>query len=154
MEDFQMRYRNFALASAFALFVPLAANAADTPKTDAGIAGAKATTELEKGVGAGDTLSATDMKSAVMATSVEDSARTLASAKVDDMHGAIIGPVKKVTTGTTGKLETVQVDVGGWLGIGEHVVSLKASDFKYIPSRNILVTSLTKDQIKNMKPID
>jgi hypothetical protein len=149
-----MRYRNIAFASAFAIFVPLAASAADTPKTDAGIAGAKATTEVEKAVGGGDTLSATDMKSAIMATSVEDSARTLASAKVDDMHGTIIGPVKKVTTGTTGKLETVQVDVGGWLGIGERVVSLKASDFKYIASRNILVTSLTKDQVKNMKPIN
>src|ERR1700686_3201975 len=144
---------NMALASAFALFVPLAANAADTPKTDAGIVGEKAGTEIEKAVGASDFLSATDMKSAIMATSVEDSARTLASAKVDDMHSNIIGPVRKVTTGTTGKLETVQVDVGGWLGIGERVVSLKASNFKNIPERNILVTSLTKKQIEDMKPI-
>jgi hypothetical protein len=149
-----MRYRNMALVSAFALFVPLAANAADTPKTDAGIVGAKAGTEIEKAVGASDTLSATDMKSAIMATSVEDSARTLASAKVDDMHGKIIGPVRKVTTGTTGKLETIQVDVGGWLGIGERVVSLKATNFKYIPTRNILVTSLTKQQVQNMKPVN
>jgi hypothetical protein len=149
-----MRYRNIVVASAFALFIPVAANAADTPKTDTGIAAAKAGTEIEKAIGAGDTLSATDMKSAIMATSVEDSARTLASAKVDDMHGNIIGPVRKVTTGTTGKLETIQVDVGGWLGIGEHVVSLKATDFKYIPGRNILVTSLTKDQVKNMKPLN
>ena len=149
-----MRYRNMALASALALSIPLAVNAADTPKTDAGIAGAKAGTEIEKAIGAGDTLSAIDMKSAIMATSVDDSARTLASAKVDDMHGNIIGPVRKVTTGTTGKLETIQVDVGGWLGIGERVVSLKATDFKYIPGRNILVTSLTKDQVKNMKPLN
>jgi hypothetical protein len=149
-----MRYRNMTLASAFALLIPLAANAADTPKTDAGIAGAKAGTEIEKAVGAGDTLSATDMKSAIMATSVDDSARTLASAKVDDMHGNIIGPVRKVTTGTTGKLETVQVDVGGWLGIGERVVSLKATDFKYIPGRNILITSLSKEQVQNMKPVN
>ena len=149
-----MRYRSLALACALSLLGPLAANAADTPKTDAGIAGAKAGTEIEKAVGAGDTLSAADMKSAVMATSVSDSARTLASAKVDDMHGNIIGAVRKVTTGTTGKLETVQVDVGGWLGIGERVVSLKATDFKYIPGRNILVTSLTKQQIQDMKPVN
>ena len=147
-----MRYRNLVFACAFAL-APLAANAADTPKTDAGILGAKAGTEIEKGVGGSDTLSAKDMKSAVMATSVSDSARTLASAKVDDMHGSIIGPVRKITTGTTGKLQAVQVDVGGWLGIGERVVSLKASNFKYIPERNILVTGLTKKQIEDMKPI-
>ena len=69
------------------------------------------------------------------------------------MHGNIIGPVRKVTTGTTGKLETVQVDVGGWLGIGERVVSIKARNFKYIPERNILVTSLTKKQVQKMTPI-
>jgi len=149
-----MMYRNMALACAFTFVLPLAANAADTPKTDAGIAGAKAGTEIEKAVGAGDTLSAADMQSAVAATSVADGARTFASAKVDDMQGNIIGPVKKVTTGTTGKLETVQVDVGGWLGIGEKVVSLKATDFKYIPGRNILVTGLSKDQIKDMKPVN
>ena len=149
-----MRYRNMALASAFALLVPLAANATDSPKTDLGIAGAKAGTEIEKAFGASDTLSATDMRSAIMATSVEDSARTLASAKVDDMHGKIIGPVRKVTTGTTGKLETIQVDVGGWLGIGERVVSLKATNFKYSPTRNILVTNLTKRQVQNMKPVN
>ena len=149
-----MIYRNLALACAITLVGSLAANAADTPKTDAGIASAKAGTEIEKAVGASDTLSPADMKSAVAATSVSDGARTLASAKVDDMKGNIIGPVKKVTTGTTGKLETVQVDVGGWLGIGERVVSLKATDFKYIPGRNILVTSLSKDQVKDMKPIN
>ena len=149
-----MRYRHMALACAFTLITSVAASAADTPKTDVGIAGAKAGTEIEKAVGGGDTLSAADMKSAVTATSVADSARTLASAKVDDMHGNIIGPVRKVTTGTTGKLETVQVDVGGWLGIGERVVSLRATDFKYIPGRNILVTSLTKQQIQDMKPVN
>jgi hypothetical protein len=149
-----MRYRNMALTCAFTLLASVAASAADTPKTDAGIVGAKAGTEIEKAVGARDTLSAADVKSAVMATSVTDTARTLASAKVDDMHGNIIGPVRKVTTGTTGKLETVQVDVGGWLGIGERVVSLKATDFKYIPTRNILVTSLTKQQIQDMKPVN
>lgn len=149
-----MHNRNLALACALTFLTPLAASAADTPKTDAGIAGAKAGTEIEKAVGGSDTLSAADMKTAVTATSVADSARTLASAKVDDMNGNIIGPVRKVTTGTTGKLETVQVDVGGWLGIGERVVSLKATDFKYIPGRNILVTSLTKEQIQDMKPVN
>ena len=148
-----MRYRNIVFACAFTLVAPLVANAAGTPKTDAGIAGAKAGTEIEKAVGGSDTLSARDLNSAVMAISVTDSARTLASSKVDDMHGNIIGPVRKVTTGTTGKLETVQVDVGGWLGIGERVVSIKASNFKYIPQRNILVTSLTKKQVQNMRPI-
>ncbi|HTE43047.1 MAG TPA: hypothetical protein VK629_19645 [Steroidobacteraceae bacterium] len=149
-----MRYRKLAFACAFTLLAPVAANAADTPKTDAGIAGAKAGTEIEKAVGGSDALSADDMKSAVPATSVGDSARTLASAKVDDMRGNIIGPVRKVTTGTTGKLETVHVNVGGWLGIGERVVALKATDFKYIPTRNILVTNLTKQQVQDMKPVN
>ena len=47
----------------------------------------------------------------------------------------------------------MQVDVGGWLGIGKGL-SLKDTDFKYIPGRNILVTSLSKKQIQDMKPVN
>ena len=63
------------------------------------------------------------------------------------MHGNIIGPVRKVTTGTTGKLETVQVDVGGWLGIGERVVSLQFPNFTSFSTSFCLI--LNKTQTRN-----
>ena len=42
---------------------------------------------------------------------------------------------------------------GGWLGVGECVVSMSAKDFTYLPDRNILLTKMTKEQVKKMTPI-
>src|SRR5215475_5753003 len=85
-------------------------------------------TEIEKAVGAGDTLSAADMKSAMALSKVKDAKDKLASAKVDDPKGNIIGPVKEVITGKSGAPTAIHVDVGGWLGVGERVVSIKPAN--------------------------
>ena len=116
-------------------------------------AASKAGTEVEKAVGAGDTLSAADMKSAMSLSKVKDAKDKLASAKVDDPKGNIIGPVKEVITGKSGTATAINVDVGGWLGVGERVVSMKASNFTYIPDRGILVTKMSKSAIEKLPAV-
>jgi hypothetical protein len=116
-------------------------------------AGSKAGTEIEKAVGAGDTLSAADMKSAMSLSKVKDAKDKLASAKVDDPKGNIIGPVKEVITGKSGAPTEIHVDVGGWLGVGERVVAMKPGNFTYIPDRGILVTKMSKAAIEKLPAV-
>jgi len=124
-----------------------------TQHATSGNAGSKAGTEIEKAVGAGDTLSAADMKSAMSLSKVKDAKDKLASAKVDDPKGNIIGPVKEVITGKSGMATMIHVDVGGWLGVGERVVAMKASNFTYIPDRGILVTKMSKTAIEKLPAV-
>ena len=124
-----------------------------TQHSGAGIATSKAGTEAEKAVGAGDTLTQADLKSAVSLSKVHNAKDTLATAKVDDSSGNIIGPVKSVMTNKAGIPTAIHVDVGGWLGVGERVVSMSAKDFTYLSDRNILLTKMSKDQVKKMKPV-
>lgn len=124
-----------------------------TQHATSGNAGAKAGTEIEKAVGAGDTLTAADMKSAMSLGKVKDAKDKLASAKVDDPKGNIIGPVKDVITSKSGAATMIHVDVGGWLGVGERVVAMKASNFTFIPDRGILVTKMSKAAIEKLPAV-
>ena len=124
-----------------------------TQHSTSGTTTSKAGTEIEKAVGAGDTLTAADMKSAMSLSKVKDAKDKLASAKVDDPKGNIIGPVKEVITGKSGTATMIHVDVGGWLGVGERVVSMKASNFTYIPDRGILVTKMSKSAIEKLPAV-
>jgi hypothetical protein len=152
-----MALKSLTLTTAALIVLSSASFAANTNSPDqhtsGGIAASKATTEVEKGVGAGDTLSASDMKSAMPLSKVKDAKAKLATAKVDDPMGHIIGPVKEVVTGKSGTPTAVHVDVGGWLGAGERVVSINAGNFTYIPGRDILVTKMSKAQIEKLPAV-
>lgn len=47
----------------------------------------------------------------------------------------------------------VQVDVGGFLGIGSKLIEIKAMDLKYEQGRNKLTTSLRKPAIESLPAI-
>lgn len=144
----------FTSLLAFAAVPALAADTKDTAApSDATVAASKAGTEIEKAVGAGDTFTRAELESRITLDEVPNPAQTLASAKVDDFAGNIIGPVKNVVMDNK-EVDAIHVDVGGWLGIGARTVSLDADEFTYIPSRNILITSLTKNQVKKLPAID
>ena len=142
-----MTLRALALSTAVLLALGNGSFAAGTT------AASKTGTEIEKAVGAGDSFTKAELKSAMSLSKVSDAKDKLATAKVDDPSGNIIGPVKSVMTDKAGKASAIHVDVGGWLGLGEHVVSMNAKNFIYLPDRNILLTKMTKEQVKKMKPI-
>ncbi|MGA7711227.1 MAG: hypothetical protein WCA81_04945 [Rhizomicrobium sp.] len=132
--------------------VGMATSYAAGPQSDAGVAASKFGTEAQKAVGADDTLTRGELRSAVSLNHVSDPARVLAAAKVDDREGHVIGPVKAVIQ-ENDSATAINVDVGGWLGVGERVVSISADNFTYIASRDILVIDMSKAQIERLKPI-
>jgi hypothetical protein len=77
----------------------------------------------------------------------------LANASVQDKNGANIGTVHKVIVDDQGKPIAVQVDVGGFLGIGTKRVEIKAMDLKYEQDRNVLTTTLRKPAIESLPAV-
>jgi hypothetical protein len=123
---------NFALASlvaglAFAATGTFAAGTSDTHATDA-----KTATHM------------------MALSAVSDPKDTLTKAKVEDTAGNSVGSVDDVMFDKKGKPTSLKVDVGGFLGVGDKDVAMKASAFKFDPDRKVLITSMTKDQIKKL----
>ena len=83
-------------------------------------------------------------------SAMSDPKDTLLKAKVEDAHGNSVGSVDDVTFDKQGKPASLKVDVGGFLGVGDKDVAMKASAFKFDPDRKVLITSMTKDQIKKL----
>jgi sporulation protein YlmC with PRC-barrel domain len=127
--------KNLALASlvaglAFAANGVLAASTADTHATEA-----KPATHT------------------MALSAVSDPKDTLMKAKIEDGKGNSIGSVDDVTLDKKGKPTSLKVDVGGFLGVGDKDVAMKASAFKFDPDRKVLITSMTKDQIKKLPEV-
>ena len=83
-------------------------------------------------------------------SAVADPKDTLTKAKVVDAKGNEIGSVDDVMFDKQGKPTSLKVDVGGFLGVGDKDVAMKASALKFDPDRKVLVTNMTKDQIKKL----
>ena len=77
----------------------------------------------------------------------------LAHASVQDKNGTKIGTVRKVFVDASRNPTALQVDVGGFLGMGTKVVAIKASDLRYEQDRNVLTTTLRKPQIEALPEI-
>lgn len=157
-----------ALASA-ALFVAvpaLAQNDATTtsapnattsdqgPATDTGMANAPpaatspdtSTTNGAIGTNTANTNTANPTESVA---SVTDAKTQLAAATVQDQSGQQVGQVQDVHTSSSGKATRVDVALNTPSGVGK-VVSLKASQLGYDPSKNIVVAQLSRSDIESM----
>jgi len=89
----------------------------------------------------------------ISARDVPDAKNTLSSAKIVDLTGASVGSVDTVNLDPMGKPISFKVDVGGWLGIGTHDVALDANSLKWDPAKKVLITSMSKDQMKALPEI-
>jgi hypothetical protein len=79
---------------------------------------------------------------------VPDAKNTLSSVKIVDLKGDSVGSVDEVMFDNMGKPRAIKVDVGGFLGIGGKDVALDANAVKFDPAKKVLITSMTKDQLK------
>ena len=111
-------------------------------------AGAAIGNKVDQTMGPNNPISADEMGMAVPLTSITDPATALATAEIKNPGGEAVGTVSSVDVTPTGKAKAVHADVGGFLGMGEHRVALKADKLVYLKSRNLIVTHLSKDQIK------
>ena len=89
----------------------------------------------------------------ISARDVPDAKNTLSSAEIVDLTGASVGSVDTVNLDPMGKPISFKVDVGGWLGIGAHDVALDANSLKWDPAKKVLITSMSKDQMKALPEI-
>jgi hypothetical protein len=122
------------------------ARAADPSAMDR--AGAAVGNKVDQAVGPNNPITADELSAAVPLTSVSDPAKALATAEIKNPAGEPIGTVSSVDVTSKGEAKAVHADVGGFLGMGSHPVALKASKLTYLQSRNLIVTHMTKDQIK------
>jgi len=69
--------------------------------------------------------------------------------EVKNPDGTSIGEISEVILKTDGSINGLVVDVGGFLGIGEHPVLLSWDDLRFTSEANDLsaITSLNKDQL-------
>jgi hypothetical protein len=77
----------------------------------------------------------------------------LANASVQDKNGAKVGTVRKVFVDASRNPTALQVDAGGFLGIGSKLVSIRAADLRYEQDRNMMTTTLRKPQIEALPEI-
>lgn len=114
---------------------------------------AEAANEVEQAAAPNAEITPADMASGISATTVLNPQATLATAAVKSPAGEAIGEVRSVAVGSDGKATAVNVEVGGFLNVGERVVAIKADKFTYLKDRNILVATLSKTEVEKLPPV-
>ena len=74
--------------------------------------------------------------------------RKLIGRKVQNAENETIGEIKSVYIGPDGKVDSLIVRVGGFLGVGEREVRLAWSDLKISDNGEKVVLNITKDELK------
>ena len=62
--------------------------------------------------------------------------------------GEDIGKIDDLLINSKGQVEMAVVDVGGFLGVGQHSVAIKWDQIKISPSDNRVVVAMSKEQLK------
>ena len=128
-----------------------AAELATTPAPNAAErATAEAGNEVEQAAGVDATITTAEMSAGLKAEDVPSPATTLSTASVKTASGKALGEVRSVVVGSDGRASAVIVEVGGFLNVGEHPVSIDASKITYLKDRNILVAAVSKDDVEKM----
>jgi len=111
-------------------------------------AAAKTGNEIDAAIGPNRPVTERELKSGFSLNTINNPAQALATAQIKNRQGQAVGTVSSVDVAPDGKAEAIHVDVGGFLGLGTHRVAIRARNFVYLKSRDLLVTDMTKDQIK------
>src|SRR5262249_31307457 len=88
-----------------------------------------------------------------MATApVAADARKLIGRNIKNPNNDTIGEIESVYLDASGKVDSVIVGVGGFLGVGERYAQLRWSDLQVSDNGEKVVVNMTKDQLKAMAP--
>jgi len=152
-----MRQSLFALVASAALLTSALAGAqAATTANPAPNASTRAAdkmgNEIDKTVGTDRPISSDEMAHAVSLSAIRNPAQALATAEIKNRQGEAVGTVSSVDVGPDGIARAVSVDVGGFLGMGTHRVAIRARSLSYLKSRDLLVTSLSRKDIEELRP--
>jgi uncharacterized protein YrrD len=87
---------------------------------------------------------------AFAANSANIDSKKLLDADVHSPSGDRVGEIEGVLLDNAGKTQAVVVDVGGFLGVGEHRVALNWKDLAVLENGDKVTTKFSKDQLKAM----
>jgi hypothetical protein len=85
---------------------------------------------------------------AMPAPSASADTRKLIGRNVQNAQNETIGEIKSVFIGKDGKVDSVMVGVGGFLGVGEREVRLSWSELNISENGEKVTVNMTKDQLK------
>lgn len=79
-------------------------------------------------------------------------AKKLIGRNIKNAEGDTIGEIKSVYLSPEGRVDSVMVGVGGFLGVGEREVQLGWKDLQIADNGEKVTVNMTKDQLKAMAP--
>ena len=65
-------------------------------------------------------------------------------------NGETVGNINDLLIDANGRVQAAVVDVGGFLGLGEHTVALDWNQLKITPSNDRVTIGMTKEQLKSV----
>jgi sporulation protein YlmC with PRC-barrel domain len=83
-----------------------------------------------------------------MAPSVTADTRKLIGRNIKNADGETIGEIKSIYINKDGKVDSVMVGVGGFLGVGDREVRIAWSDLKITDNGEKVMVNMTKDELK------
>ena len=90
----------------------------------------------------------------VAATPTAADTKKLIGRNVKNSENDTIGEIETVYINADGKVDSVIVGVGGFLGLGERLVRLAWTELQVSDNGEKVVVNMTKDQLKAMPPYD
>ena len=91
---------------------------------------------------------ATAPATTTMAPSATADTRKLIGRNIKNADGDTIGEIKSIYINKDGKVDSVMVSVGGFLGVGDREVRIAWSDLKITDNGEKVTVNMTKDQLK------
>ena len=85
---------------------------------------------------------------AKMAPSATADTRKLIGRNIKNAEGDTIGEIKSIYLNKDGKVDSVMVSVGGFLGVGDREVRIAWSDLKITDNGEKVTVNMTKDELK------
>lgn len=83
-----------------------------------------------------------------MAPSATADTRKLIGRNIQNAEGETIGEIKSIYINKDGKVDSVMVSVGGFLGVGDREVRIAWSDLKITDNGEKVMVNMTKDELK------
>jgi len=98
-------------------------------------------------------LTPAEIRAAVPAQKVNNPKQTLSTAQIKSLWGGVIGHVHSVDV-TGGKLKAVDANITAAPGAKPKIVRIDPSHLKYVRSRNLLLTTMSKPDIAKLPAAD
>ena len=114
---------------------------------------AEVANEAEQAAGVQAQITPAELAAGSRVGDVANPQATLATAAVKSSMGEAVGEVRSVTMASNGKATAVNVEVAGFLNVGERVVAIGADRLTYLKDRKILVVALSKAEIEKMPAV-